>query len=120
MSRRLEFFNREFNGDAGTHFLNGDCEIRKRLTVGFTIQKEATVTKFKILSAIVILSAAVATPVFAQPTHHSRIHVRHFRGAYNRMIEPYDAPASGFSGRDPSPMGGGTWLHPSDLNPSGS
>ena len=46
-------------------------------------------TKLKILSAVAILSAAVATPVFAQPTHHSRVHVRHFRGAYNQMIEPY-------------------------------
>jgi hypothetical protein len=60
--------------------------------VGFTSQKEATMTKFKILSAIVILSAAIATPVFAQPTHHSRVHVRHFRGAYNQMIEPYAIP----------------------------
>ena len=77
-------------------------------------------TKLKTLSAVIILSAAVATPVLAQPTHHSRVHVRHFRGAYNQMIEPYDAPASGFSGRGPSSMGGGTWLHPSDLNPSGS
>jgi hypothetical protein len=49
-------------------------------------------TKLKTLSAVVILSAAVATPVFAQPTHHSRIHVRHFRGAYNQMIEPYSIP----------------------------
>ena len=35
-----------------------------------------------------ILCAAVATPVFAQPIHHSQIHVRHFRGAYNQTIEP--------------------------------
>jgi hypothetical protein len=45
-------------------------------------------TKLKILSAVVILSAAIATPVFAQSTHQSRAHVRHFRGAYNQMIEP--------------------------------
>ena len=45
-------------------------------------------TKFTILSAVALLSAAVATPVFAQSTH-SRVHVRHFRGAYNQMIEPY-------------------------------
>ena len=49
-------------------------------------------TKLKILSAVAILSAAVATPVFAQPTHQSRVHVRHFRGAYNQMIEPYAVP----------------------------
>jgi hypothetical protein len=47
-------------------------------------------TKLKTLSAAIILSAAIATPVFAQPTHHS--HVRHFRGAYNQMIEPYAIP----------------------------
>ena len=41
-------------------------------------------TKLKILSAVAILSAAIATPVFAQSSHH----VRHFRGAYNQMIEP--------------------------------
>ena len=46
-------------------------------------------SKLKTLSAAVILCAAVATPVFAQPIHHSRIHVRHFRGAYNQMTEPF-------------------------------
>jgi hypothetical protein len=52
-------------------------------------------TKLKTLSAVAILSAAVATPVFAQPTHHSRVHVRHFRGAYNQMIGPsYAIPSS--------------------------
>ena len=53
-------------------------------------------TKMKTLSAVAILSATVATPVFAQPTHHSRIHVRHFRGAYNQMIGPsyYAVPSS--------------------------
>jgi hypothetical protein len=70
-------------------------------------------TKLKTLSAVVILSAAVTTPVFAHPTHH----VRHFRGAYNQMIGPsyYAVPSSqsernienfGFSGRDPSRVGG--------------
>jgi hypothetical protein len=49
-------------------------------------------TKLKILSAVIILSAAVTTPVLAQSTHPSRIHVRHFRGAYNQMIEPYAVP----------------------------
>jgi hypothetical protein len=71
--------------------------------------------KAKIISALIILSATVATPVFAQPTHHSRVHVRHFRGAYNQMIEPYAIPSTqsgrnienfGFSGRDPSRVGG--------------
>jgi hypothetical protein len=72
------------------------------------------------LSAVIILSAAVATPAFAK--HHGRAHDR-FRGAYNQLSVPYDAPANGFgfSGRNSSSMGGGgTWLHPSDINPSGS
>ena len=58
-------------------------------------------TKLKILSAVAILSAAIATPVFAQSTH-SRVHVRHFRGAYNRMIEPSAVPAmrSGWNNED--------------------
>jgi hypothetical protein len=38
--------------------------------------------KIKTLSAVIILSAAVATPVFAQPTHHSRALDR-YRWAYN-------------------------------------
>lgn len=45
-------------------------------------------SNLKTLSAAVILCAAVATPVLAQPVHHSRIHVQHFRGAYNQMIRP--------------------------------
>ena len=49
-------------------------------------------TKLKTLSAVVILSAAVATPVFAHSTHHTR----HFRGSYNQMIGPsyYTVPSS--------------------------
>jgi hypothetical protein len=71
------------------------------------------------ISAVIILSAAVATPGFAK--EHGRAHDR-YRGAYNQLSAPYDAPANGFgfSGRDASPMGGGTWLHPGDVNPSGS
>jgi hypothetical protein len=80
-------------------------------------------TKIKTLTAVVILSTAVATPVFAKgnlPHHES------FRGAYNQVTEPSFAVPStqaernienfGFSGRDPSRPGG--W-DPS-LNPSGS
>ena len=71
------------------------------------------------LSAVIILSTAVAMPAFAK--EHARAHDR-YRGAYNQLSAPYDAPTNGFGfiGRDPSSMGGGTWLHPSDLNPSGS
>ena len=50
----------------------------------------------KILSAVAILSAVVATPVFAQPNHHVRHHHRDFRGSYDRMIGPsyYAVPSS--------------------------
>jgi hypothetical protein len=51
-------------------------------------------TKLRTLSAVVLLSAAVASPVFAHSTHHSRIHVRHFRGAYNQSNAPYAVPSS--------------------------
>ena len=72
-------------------------------------------TSLKTLSAAVILSAAVATPVFAKPIH-LRHHYRDFRGSYNQLIEPsYAVPQS----RESS-GGGGSWLHPSDVNPSGS
>jgi hypothetical protein len=82
-------------------------------------------TKIKALTAVIILSAAVATPVFAQPTHHSRALDR-YRGAYNQVNGPsYAVPRTreernienfGFSGRDPSAVGG--W-DPA-LNPAGS
>jgi hypothetical protein len=49
-------------------------------------------TKLKALSAVIILSAAVATPVFAKSTHHGRALDR-FRGAYNQVTGPsYAAP----------------------------
>ncbi len=65
--------------------------------------------KLKTLSAVIILGAAVATPVFAQnaetiapkaaPTHHVRAH-KNYRGAYNQVNEPaYVAPPT--AGRDP-------------------
>ena len=80
-------------------------------------------TKMKTLSAVVMLSTAIATPVLAKGgTYHDET----FRRAYNQMTEPsFAVPQSraernienfGFSGRDPSRVGG--W-DPS-LNPSGS
>jgi hypothetical protein len=83
--------------------------------------------KIKTLSAVIILSAAVATPGFAQPTHRGRVHdLRNFRGVYNQSNEPlYVAPRTldrsdtngfGLSGRDPSWVGG----NDPSLNPSGS
>jgi hypothetical protein len=82
-------------------------------------------TKLKTLSAVIILSATVATPVFAQPTHYGRAYDR-YRGAYNQSNEPFYAiPQTrddrnienfGFSGRDPSRVGG----EDPSLKPSGS
>jgi len=92
-------------------------------------------TKMKTLSAVIILSATVATPVFAQdagvrrpqprPTHHSRAYdQQNFRRAYNQSNAPFYAqPLTneerdniedfGFSGRDPSRVGGeDPYLHP--------
>jgi hypothetical protein len=75
-------------------------------------------TKFKLVGAALILSAAIATPVFAQGTavaaqHHHR---QGFRGAYNQSNALYAAPMTneecrnlenfGFSGRDPSRVSG--------------
>ena len=80
-------------------------------------------TNLKALSAVIILSAAVATPVFAK--EHSRA-LERYRGTYNQVIEPsYAMPQTqagrnienfGFSGRDPSRVGG---FDPA-LHPSGS
>jgi hypothetical protein len=85
---------------------------------------------------VIILSAAVATPVFAQDsgvlgpgsrTYHGRAHdLRNFRGAYNQVNGPfYATPRTqdgwnmetfGFNGRDPSRPGG----EDPSLRPSGS
>jgi hypothetical protein len=86
---------------------------------------ETQMINVKALSAVMILSAAVVTPAFAQPTHHGRAHDQ-FRGSYNQLNGPaYAVPQSqdernienfGFSGRDPSRVGG----EDPSLNPSGS
>jgi hypothetical protein len=55
--------------------------------------------KIKTLSAIAILTAAVATPVFAQPTHHSRALDR-YRGAYNQVNGPSYATPRTHGGRN--------------------
>lgn len=90
-------------------------------------------TRLRTLSTIAFLSAALASPVFAQharvpgPRHHGLAYdQQNFRGAYNQLNEPfYATPRTeeehnienfGFSGRDPSRVGGES---PS-LNPSGS
>jgi hypothetical protein len=70
-------------------------------------------TMMKTLTAVAILATTVATPVFAKgKTYHNEM----FSGAYNQMSEPSFAVPStraernienfGFSGRDPSRVGG--------------
>jgi hypothetical protein len=97
--------------------------LGKRRKVGFPTQTEATMIKLKILSAVVILSTAIAAPVFAQDAglsrpHHARVYDQlNFRGAYNQSNGAFYArPLTneerrnledfGFSGRDPSRVGG--------------
>ena len=77
----------------------------------------------KTLSVVIVLSAAVATPVFAKG--HGRALDR-YRGAYNQLSAPADAIPDTQAGRNiesfgfRSPTGGSTWLDPGDLRPSGS
>jgi hypothetical protein len=62
---------------------------------------ELAVTNLKTLSAVAILTAAIATPAFAQPTHHGRNRdLRHFRGAYNQVTGPSYATPRTDSGRN--------------------
>lgn len=80
-------------------------------------------TNMKALAAVIILSTAVATPVFAK--QHGRAYDR-YRGAYNQLNEPSLAiPQTrsgrnledfGFTGKDPSRVGG----EDPSLKPSGS
>jgi len=79
---------------------------------------EDQVTKMKMLTAVLILSAAVATPVFAQDAsvvapHPARAHDRNYRGTYNQVNAPsYDVAPVTRDGigvrevRDPSRVGG--------------
>jgi len=66
-------------------------------------------TNMKTLTTALILSAAIATPAFAHTKHHSQL--SDFSGAYNQL-EPNSMQAQrnldnfGFSGRDPSRVGG--------------
>lgn len=85
-------------------------------------------TTIKTLSAIAIFSAAVAAPAFAQDgTWESGRHFSPYTyQSYDRMDTPYATPVArdeyrnlenfGFSGRDPSRVGGEN----PNLNPSGS
>jgi len=78
---------------------------------------EDQVTTIKTLSAVLILSAAVATPVFAQDAsvvalHPARAHDRNYRATYNQVNRPsFDTPVTqdsvgGREVRDPSRPGG--------------
>jgi hypothetical protein len=83
-------------------------------------------TKMKALSAAIILSAAIAAPVFAQDANYRGPDDQDFRGAYNQSNARSNAqPLTdderrnledfGFSGRDPSRVGGeDPYLHPGD------
>jgi hypothetical protein len=92
-----------------------------------------TSAKIKTLGVALILSAAIASPVFAQDAttvrpHHARAYDQsNFRGAYNQQLygAPYDngrltheeqirQENFGFSGRSPSRVGGEN----PDLNPA--
>ena len=77
MSRSVE--DMEFNGDGATGFLRQGHHHEP--------SRRMSVNKLKTLSAIAILTAAIATPVFAQPTHHTRTLDR-YRGAYNQVNGP--------------------------------
>jgi hypothetical protein len=78
----------------------------------------------KALSAAIILSAAIAAPVLAQDANNRRPYDQDFRGAYNQSnAESHAQPLTdeerrnledfGFSGRDPSRVGGeDPYLHP--------
>jgi hypothetical protein len=128
----VELSNEEFNGDGAMH---------SYLSFVHNRNTRDTMTKMKALSAVIIFSAAIAAPVFAQDAigpgyglepqlvtnYRSNYGVRddqNFRGAYDqsdRMF--YDQPLSnkerdniedfGRSGRDPSRVGGeDPYLHP--------
>jgi hypothetical protein len=87
MSRSVEVSDMEFSGSGAMGFLGQGRhhEPNRRMPVA----------NLKTLSAIAILTAAIATPVFAQPTHHSRALDR-YRGAYNQVTEPsYATPRTG-------------------------
>ena len=121
MSRPVEVSNRVFNGDGSMALLS--LVWQEASNGGLLHSKEATMTKFKILSAIVILSTAIAAPVFANSNHRVPDD-QNFRGAYNQSEASFYAqPLTneeranvedfGRSGRDPSRVGGeDPYLHP--------
>jgi hypothetical protein len=75
-------------------------------------------TRIVVLAAVVVLSAAVATPVFAESTHHVRAyHHRNVHAAYHLTGRVYVAPQTdiaNFGFHDRSYPGG----EDPSLNPS--
>jgi hypothetical protein len=77
----------------------------------------------KTLGAVAIVTASLASPIFAQDTVPQKpVHsLRHYRGTYNQAQDPaFVAPRAPISGtyfenesRDPSRVGG----HDADFNP---
>jgi hypothetical protein len=108
----------QFNGVGGLR-----THISCRRIRAHTKERRRQMIKMKALSALLILTAAVATPAFAK--EHGRAYDR-YRGAYDQLNGPsFAIPQSqegrnienfGFSGRDPSRVGG----EDPSLNPSGS
>lgn len=116
--KRAESNELQFNGISNRQTYIG----LRRVSAGKILLEKKPMTKMKTLTAVAIMSTAIVTPVLAKSGTY-----RHesFRGAYNQVTEPFAVPQPraernienfGFSGRDPSRVGG--W-DPS-LNPSGS
>jgi hypothetical protein len=123
-------------GILGTLVESDHCELKSAsCALALTRQNgESQMTKMKTLSALIILSAAVATPVFAQDagvrgpgSRYGLASQTGPRGAYNQLNGPSNATPRtldsedkrdietfGFSGRDPSRVGGAD----PDLKPS--
>jgi hypothetical protein len=112
----------------GTQAESDDCEPASASRASALTRQngESQMTKMKTLSAAIILSAAVTTPLFAQDagvrgpgSRYGLEQQRGSRGAYNQLNGPSYATARalddedkrdmdnfGFSGRDPSVPGG--------------
>jgi hypothetical protein len=116
----LKFLKRNLMVAAGRYSYSQRQETSKR---GFHQNGEnpMTTSKIKTLGVALILSAAIASPVFAQGAnvrpHHARAYDQaNFGGAYNQQLNGDYAPQTseemrnlenfGFSGRDPSRVGG--------------
>jgi hypothetical protein len=112
MTRPVEFSEPQFNGDGGSSLLF--CNYRKRRSVGFTTTEKTqmTTSKIKTLGVALILSAAIASPVFAQGStvrpYHARAYGQQLNGDYAPQTpeEMRNLENFGFSGRDPSRVGG--------------